>query len=51
MVNIQPKRGGTQHGLFGDYGNHAENYTPHGAPRAPAIPPAIEIAGFLAEWL
>jgi len=26
-------------------------YTPHGALRAPAIPPATQVAGFLAEGL
>lgn len=31
--------------------NHAPQFTPHGALRATTIPPAIEIAGFLAEVL
>ena len=30
---------------------HASQFTPHGALRAPAIPPTIEIAGFLTEIL
>jgi len=29
----------------------AVRYTPHGALRAPAIPPATQVAGFLAEGL
>jgi hypothetical protein len=31
--------------------DHASQFIPHGALRAPAIPPAIEIAGFLARSL
>jgi hypothetical protein len=43
-INIEANRGGTQHGF-------AAYYALHGALCVPAIPPAIEIAGFLAEVL
>jgi hypothetical protein len=60
-TNIEANRGGTQHGLspLGDMlgalditpNRLGADFIPHVAFHATAVPPAIEIAGFLAEDL
>jgi hypothetical protein len=60
-INIEANRGSAQHGLspLGDMlgaldiaaNRLGADFTLHGALHATAVPPAIEIAGFLAEDL